>query len=51
MCFAESLNEPSQRNACGLPLNEGDVAQTVQLALFGMMLEEGLLNNPDEPAH
>ena len=51
ICIAASLNEVTEINACGLPLREEDVVQTVQLALFGMMLEEGLINNPEKPNH
>ena len=49
MCHAESVSQPIEGIVCGLPQKEGDIEQTVQLALFGMMLEEGLLQNSDEP--
>ena len=51
VCMAESMNPNPDKNACGIPLKPGDVALTVQLALFGMMLEEGLLKSPDDPNH
>lgn len=49
--MAEGLDPSPDKNVCSLPLQQGEVAQTVQLALFGMMLEEGLLNTPEDPAH
>lgn len=50
-CHAHSLNPNADKNACGLPLQKGDIAQTIQLALFGMMIEEGLFTKADEATH
>lgn len=39
LCMATGLNDKPDRDACGHPLRAGDVALTVHLALFGMMLD------------
>lgn len=51
MCMAQGLDPAPEKNLCGVPLKKEDVTQVVQLALFGMMLEEGLLSVTEESSH